>query len=178
MQHAGDDRDEVRTSLYLVRRAEALLGALQFFLKEPGDAIGRRLVFLAQIEFWEWEMENLIYSFTQFEERSHAWQSPEHVRDKLWEAGVMVDAKIAARVRWGRGMWRVQGEGRRVAPAELLAETVQAWNRLIDLVDTHFVRKNRERIEKFNIQARKDLMHLKKEMPKLGEADGGMTSDE
>jgi hypothetical protein len=162
-----DDREEVRTSLYLVRRADALLGAVHFFLKEQGNPMARRLVFLAQIDFWEWEMENLIYSFTNFAERSRSWQSPEHVRDKLWQIGVVADAKVSGRVRWRRGMWRVHEEGRRVAPVDLLAETVRAWNQLIDLCETHFVRKFRDKIERFNIQARTDLQHLKKKMPEL-----------
>jgi hypothetical protein len=169
MTELRDERDEVRTSLYLVRRAEALLQTLQFFLNDTGNPLGRRLVFLAQIDFWEWEMENLIYSFTNFEERSKSWQSPEHVRNKLWEAGVVVDAKLSTRVKWSHRMWHVREEGRRVAPVDLLAETVGAWNRLIDLVETHFVTKNREKIERFNIQARKDLQHLKKSMPVLEE---------
>jgi hypothetical protein len=167
MSHVNHDRDEVRTSLYLVRRAEALLGALRFFANESGNPMARRLVFLAQIDFWEWEIENLIYSFTNFSERSQSWQSPQHVKDKLWEIGVVVDLKLSGRVRWKRGMWRVQQEGRRVAPVELLADTVETWNKLIDLAEMHFVRPVRDKIERFNIQARKDLQHLKKKMPVL-----------
>ena len=167
MANTHDEREEVRTSLYLVRRAEALHGALQFFLKESGNPLGRRLVFLAQADFWEWEMENLIYSFTNFAERSESWQSPQHVKDKLWAIGVVTDVALSARVKWRRGMWDVQQEGRRVAPVELLAETVRAWNELIDLCEKHFVRKHRDKIERFNIQARTDLQHLKKKMPAL-----------
>ena len=165
MSHPDDDHDDVRTSLYLVRRADALLGALRYFLKDGGNPLGRRLVFLAQVDFWEWEMENLIYSFTNFAERSKSWQSPEHVKDKLWEIGVVVDVGLSKKVRWRRGMWHVHEEGRRVAPVELLAETVGAWNKLIDLAEVHFVRKHKDKIERYGIRARTDLQHLKKNVP-------------
>ena len=161
----------MRTSLYLVRRAEALLGSLRFFLNDTGNPLARRLVFLAQVDFWEWEMENLIYSFTNFAERSKSWQSPEHLKDKLWTAGVLVDAKLSASIKWRHGMWHVRREGRRVAPAELLAEAVKEWNQLIDLAEMHFVRKHRDKIERYGMQARKDLQHLKKVMPALDEAN-------
>lgn len=112
-------------------------------------------------------MENLIYSFTNFEERSRSWRSPKHVQEKLWEIGVIANATLYGRAKWRRGAWRVDRDGRRVAPVELLAETVQAWNQLIDLAEENFVRKFRDKIERFNIQARKDLQHLKKKMPAL-----------
>jgi Cu2+-containing amine oxidase len=163
----SDDREEVRTSLYLVRRAEALLGTLKFFSNPSGNPVGRRLVFLAQVDFWEWEMENLIYSFTNFAERSLTWQSPEHVKEKLWALGVVADEKLSGRVRWRRGMWRVREEGRRVAPAELLAETVDAWNTLVDQAETHFIRPVREKMLRYNIQGLTSLQHLKKKMPEL-----------
>ena len=167
MAHDNDEREDQRTSLYLVRRAEALLGALKFFIDDRANPPARRLVFLAQMDFWEWEMENLIYSFTNFAERSKSWRWPKYVQEKLWAIGVVANATLYGPAKWRRGMWHVERNGRRVAPVELLAETVEAWNRLIDLAEENFVRKFRQKIERFNIQARKDLQYLKKKMPAL-----------
>ena len=61
MIHRNDNQP--RSSLYLVLRAEALLGSLKFFISET-DSVRRRVQFLAQSDFWEWEIDNLIYSFT------------------------------------------------------------------------------------------------------------------
>ena len=169
---AAEQHDVARTSLYLVRRAEALLATLRFFAATKGDALTRRLQFLAQVDFWEWEIDNLIYSFTNLEERSRTWASPRHAEAKLHQIGVVVDAKVILRVHWRRG-WRVDEQTRRVAPVDLLAETVEAWNALVDLAEGHFVRPMQKQAERFNIQTRRDLQGLKKKMPELGPAEQG-----
>ncbi len=170
--NASDQIDEVRTSLYLVRRAEALLGTLRFFAAPSGDHVTRRLQFLAQVDFWEWEIDNLIYSFTNLEERARTWESARHAEAKLHKFGVVVDAKVISRVQWrGRRGWRLNQRPSRVAPADLLAETIDMWNALVDLAEAQFVRPMLKKAERFNIQMRHDLQSLKKKMPALSAAD-------
>ena len=163
--------DQVPTSLYLVRRAEALLGTLHFFAAPRGDHVTRRLQFLAQIDFWEWEIDNLIYSFTNLDDRARTWESARHAEAKLHKFGVVVDAKIIRRVQWrGRRGWRLDQRPSRVAPADLLAETIDAWNALVDLSEAQFVRPMLEKADRFNIRTRRDLQALKKTLPGLAPA--------
>jgi hypothetical protein len=64
---------EKRPSVYLVERSQELGRVLYFFLApHEGRTPGldeRLVVFLAQLGFWEWELDNLIYAFTTFAER-------------------------------------------------------------------------------------------------------------
>ena len=90
-----------RTSFYLVRRADALSGALRFFAEIEGtNGDRRRLQFLAQSDFWEWELDNLIYSFTNLAERSETWCSPHAAVAKLGRLGIVVDTKLVHTARW------------------------------------------------------------------------------
>src|SRR5947208_16383068 len=89
-----DELNFQRTSLYLVRRADALLGALRFFTATKGDAARRRLQFLAQSDYWEWELDNLIYSFTNLAERRETWRSPRATTEQLGRLGIAADAKV------------------------------------------------------------------------------------
>lgn len=163
------EQQEQRTSVYLVRRAEALLGALQFFRAEAGDAISRRLRFLAQSDFWEWELDNLVYSFVNIEERAKIWSADDFAIRKLGQLGIKLDTKLVKRVR-SRGGWRVHTGTHRVAPVELLEQVISTWNELVDLCEQHFVRSMQEKAKQFGIETRKDLAHLRKELPALGQA--------
>ena len=165
---------EQRTSVYLVRRADALLGALRFFEGSPTDATRRRLQFLAQSDYWAWELDNLVYSFTNLAERQATWASPAATVAKLGQLGLVVDAKRVRRVAWrpgggGRrpGHWAVQTAGGRVAPVELLREVIDTWNRVVDLAEQQFVKPMRGPAERWNIQARRDLAGLRRTMPAL-----------
>src|SRR5688500_8352071 len=70
-----------RPSVYLEERCANLDQVLDFFLGpsrgQGGHGPGADemlVVFLSQLGFWEWELDNLIYAFTTFEERSKAWR--------------------------------------------------------------------------------------------------------
>src|SRR3982750_1452616 len=106
-----DELNFQRTSLYLVRRADALLGALRFFAATNGDASRRRLQFLAQSDFWEWEIDNLIYSFTNLAERRETWRSPKSTVEKLGKLGIAIDTKRLCHATW-RSNWIGRIDGR------------------------------------------------------------------
>src|SRR5687768_10422755 len=101
MNSTVQEQREHRTSLYLVLRAEALTGALKFFLAPMSDK-RRRLQFLAQSDYWEWEIDNLIFSFTNLAERQKTWTDSRTQLDKLYKLGVPVDVKMLKEVRWRR----------------------------------------------------------------------------
>ena len=160
--------EESRTSLYLVLRAEALLGALRFFRADAGNAGERRLQLLAQLDFWEWEIDNLIYSFTNFAERSRTWNSPRATFEKLGVQGIVVKAMVASRrPEWRDRRWRVNREPARVAPVALLKETIDLWNDLLDVTEGQFIYPMRKKANDFGIQMRKDLQSSKRTMPPI-----------
>ncbi len=159
-------KQQLRTSLYLTRKAEALLGVLRFF-HDRNAPLHRRLQFLAQSDFWEWEMDNLIYSFVNFQERSKTWRSNDHAIRKLGLLGVVVDARTARKVRWRLGHWQHKDATRRAAPVEMLAEAIALRNDGVDTAEAHFVTPMKDKAEKWNIQTFKSLRHMKKTMPPL-----------
>lgn len=163
-EQVNEERQARQTSFYLVRRAEALLSALRFF-DSPQQASRRLLQFLAQSDFWEWELDNLIYSFTNLAERQETWRSTRSALLKLGQLGIALDAKMLKQVSWRGGRWRVELGGRRVAPVELLAEVLDVWTRLLDAAEARFIVPMREKAEKWNIQARHDLSALRRTMP-------------
>ena len=163
-------KQELRTSYYLTRKAEALLGVLRFF-NERRAPLHRRLQFLAQADFWEWEMDNLIYSFVNFQERSKTWRSSDDAIRKLGALGIAVDARTAKRVRWRLGHWQHKDATRRVAPVAMLREAVDLWNEVVDLAEADFIAPMREKAERWNIQTLKSLRHMKKTMPPLEEIE-------
>jgi hypothetical protein len=162
------DRHEAhRTSFYLVRRADALTGALRFFAEVEGaDGDRRRLQFLAQSDFWEWELDNLIYSFTNLAERSETWCSPHAAVAKLGRLGIVVDTKLVHTARW-RGRWIAKSKGTRVAPAAMLREVIDLWNHVVDLAEQRFIVPMRRKADRWNLQTRRDLNGLRKRMPDL-----------
>jgi hypothetical protein len=165
----SESKDQLRTSLYLTRKAEALLGALRFFHESGGGsdtALQRRLEFLAQSDFWEWEIDNLIYSFTNFQERSKTWQSAAHATAKLGSLGIVIHAKVAQKVKW-KGRWQVDARTRRVAPIEMLREVVELWNLLVDAAEAQFVSPMRGQAERWSIRALTSLRHMRKAMPSI-----------
>ena len=98
--HVNDERQARQTSFYLVRRAEALLGALRFF-DAPQHGPRRLLQFLAQSDFWEWELDNLIYSFTNLAERQETWRSTRSAVIKLGQLGIAMDMSIQLKTESG-----------------------------------------------------------------------------
>lgn len=163
-EHAIDDRRQRQTSFYLVRRAEALRGALGFF-DAPSATPQRMIRFLAQVDFWEWELDNLIYSFTNLAERQETWRSTKSAVNKLGQLGIALDAKLVSRVRWARGSWEAKADNARVAPVELLRDVLDVWNRLIDACERRFIAPMREKADKWNIQTRRDLNSFRRTMP-------------
>lgn len=161
-------QSEQRTSLYLVNRAEALRGALRFFGSPHRSKFDLQLQFLAQIDFWDWELENLIFSFTNLAERSKTWRSPQATQAKLDTLGVVLPAKLLTKVRWS-GRWQVKAQVERVAPTDLLREVIELWNQLIDEVEKRFVTPGSDLIERYNMAGRKNLQEFRKEMPPLSE---------
>ena len=124
-----------RTSQYLDGKAQNLRSALLFFTSK--DKEERLITFLDQIDFWDWEMAELLYSYSNFEERAAAFEST-HPGERASAFGLMVNPKKSASVqqdrRWDN--WLHVRYGRPAAtameaPTNSLSETLAVWDALL-----------------------------------------------
>jgi hypothetical protein len=128
-------------SVYLQQKCETLQQALSFFTdggnqSMPGSE--KRVNFLAQIDFWDWEIANLIFSFTNFEERSKAWLDYAAVTAMLQRNNLLVKNDILAKTY---SAWK----GERtpiIAPINDLNKVIDIWNGLISLCIKNVVDKS------------------------------------
>jgi len=129
-----------RPSIYLQERAEDLGRVLDFFTApHRGQAPGAKemlVVFLSQLGFWEWELDNLIYAFSTFDERATAWEHENGVgianalRSKgIWiQLGAVKNLKLKRRARSGR-------QREVFAPVASLNRLISQWNDLLGLCE-------------------------------------------
>jgi len=130
-----------RNSVYLEQKAQGLQKALKFFIENGhGSGRGERLLaFLDQIDFWDWEIEELCFSFKNFQERSAAFDTTVP-GERAASQGIMVkDAKardVGYDRRHGANLDRLYGmraTGRVpvVAPTEALEATLAIWHEVL-----------------------------------------------
>lgn len=166
-----------RPSIYLQERAEELGRVFEFFLAQHrGQSPGPKellVVFLTQIGFWEWELDNLIYAFSTFEERSAAWDHENGFglanalrTQGIWiQKSVVKDLKVKRQARAGRR--------REVfAPVESLNKVIHQWNELLALCESKVLIPEDERREALEsgVQLLADLTKFRKSP--LPEAEG------
>lgn len=140
--------DKPRYSQYLTDKATALEKTLDFFLKETG--IYRRsvneslLTFLDQIKFWDWEMDELRFSFDNFNERSKSWQdSGAGIKNSIEsQLGIMLKKNAAEGVDFNRYV-RKHG-GAVEAPYDVCNRVIDKWNRLLKRCEEQRAKKLKE----------------------------------
>lgn len=81
-----------KESKYLTRKIEAFDMAFKFFFVKSREinATEKMLIFLANINFLDWEMENLIYFIINFEDRSKSFESYDDVLSKIIKNGFLI----------------------------------------------------------------------------------------
>lgn len=132
---------DTRSSVYLVERARTLHQALDFFLsggtaRSPGYK--RKLVFLGQIDFWDFEIESLIYCFRSFDHRSIDWDDEQAVQEKIMKKNFMIKNKFIHKFVENAGYQkftdRLNGRknSRVEAPDDGLDGCIGIWNKLLD----------------------------------------------
>ncbi len=141
-----------RPSVYLQERAEDLGRVFDFFhAPHRGQSPGPKemlVVFLSQLGFWEWELDNLIYAFTTFEERATAWEHENGfglanaLRTKgIWvQAAAVKDLKLKRQARSGR-------KREVFAPVGSLNHVINQWNELLGLCEQRVLIPPEERQE-------------------------------
>jgi hypothetical protein len=113
----------------------------------PARPLQERLVaFLVQIDFWDWEMENLIYSFGSFAERSQAWEfeSGQGLANGLKSRGIWIRFGAVKGIK-GRRKSRGHFATRVVAPVDALNSLIEKWNALLAACEEHVLIPGDER---------------------------------
>src|SRR5262245_36951799 len=132
---------------------------LEFFLApHRGQSPGideMLVVFLTQIGFWDWEMDNLIDAFAGFDERSQAWdhENGYGMVNALRTQGIWVrlsavkgmKQKRQARAGRKRGVY---------APVDQLNRAIDQWNQLLDLCEQRVLVPAEDRREAVALGAR------------------------
>lgn len=124
-----------RPSVYLKERCETFSKLLDyFFVSGKCVTINERLItFLYQIDFWDWEIENLIFSFDNFEERSKAWIGD--VSSTAVETSMKHGFPLRTNlVNFWRN-WIRRGNNEVVSPRDDLNKVVTKWNELLTLAE-------------------------------------------
>ncbi len=158
-----------RPSVYLQERAEELGRVFDYFLApHSGQAPGPKemlVVFLSQLGFWEWEVDNLIYAFTSFEERATAWDHENGfgIANALRTRGLWVkmaavkDLKIKRQARSGK-------RRKVIAPVDSLNRVIRQWNEVLTLCEERVLLSPEERREMIEagVQMLPDLAKFRK----------------
>ena len=144
---------KTRPSEYLLAKVNCLSEAVRFFSAEGRGDRARRVVFLVQIEFWDWEFENLLFSFENFSERADVWTADAPtIEHMLQEKGLILNVRqvrpLAKGLHEGKrehewrqqpdGSWKRDFVGIRdevKPPVDRLNALVDRWNRLLDLCE-------------------------------------------
>lgn len=143
-------RKHERPSVYLEEKCANMQRTLGFFLDGSHNrCINEKLVtFLSQIDFWDWEIENMIFSFTNFEERSKAWESRQGFAEALRnEHGILLRRGIEGDWLWKRG-WRSKATTEVYAPFGHLNEVIKRWNKLLRTCEER-VLVNEDKLENY-----------------------------
>jgi hypothetical protein len=121
----------MRSSIFLCELCETFYTALSFFKtsNKYSDA-EKGLIFIAQIDFWDFQIENLIYAFDSFQERQEDWINFNSIVDKIKKKDLIVRTEHLEKVKTAR-YWRNQNKPLN-EPKDLLLKTVNLYNDLID----------------------------------------------
>lgn len=126
--------------MYLQERAEDFARVLDFFTApHRGQAPGYKemfVVFLSQLGFWEWELDNLIYAFTTFQERATAWEHENGfgIANALRTKGIWVQTAAVKNLKVKRQARSSHKRGV-FAPVTSLNKVISQWNDLLRLCE-------------------------------------------
>lgn len=155
-----------RPSAYLEEKCITLEKVLDFFLLTQGSYLTtvneRLLSFLTQLTFWEWEIDNLMFSFASFQERSKAWDFEKGLVEGLQTKGILVQRHLFKDLKEKRR--RKKGVTRVVAPFAHLNKVIEKWNRLLKASEERILlpRSELERVSSFGAQTLLDLSRFRR----------------
>lgn len=143
-----------RPSRFLKQRIGAFSEVLTFFASEPK----RQVAFLLQIEFWDWEMDGLIFAIESFTARSVAWHmSGRSANDLLATRGLLLTSHSRKRYSFAIQTVKV------VAPTGDLADLVSQWNHLVDRCENLLDHEKSHRTRESGGRALENLARYRKQ---------------
>jgi hypothetical protein len=160
-----------RPSVYLLERCRELGRVMDFFLApNQGRTPGlneRLIVFLSQLDFWQWELDNLVYAFTTFSERACAWEheSGIGIANELRTRGILVEVAAVKDLKRKRQA-RAERQWRVVAPVQELNAVIALWNQVLDACEDRVLvpLEERQRAIALGAQVLPDLSGFRKEL--------------
>lgn len=154
-----------RPSVYLERKCECLKNVLDFFLSSDGgfcrSVKDKRTVFLAQIDFWDWEMDELCYSIDSFLERSKAWESAQTTKECVAKLALPLKQSVLKELAWRRVT-----TNNVTPPINSLNQVIDKWNMLLTKCEETLLMtgKDLDKALKFGAQFEKDLSKYRKKV--------------
>lgn len=142
-----------RNSVFLEDKTKALKQSLSFFANANKRA---KTIFFSQVDYWEFEIDLLIYSFQTFTERQNCWRSSEQIKQNFLKNKIPVK----------NSFWQDipnQNTSNVVAPIELLNETIDLWNSLVSHCEKYLMsEKEIQRAIECGASFISNLHHMKK----------------
>ena len=145
-----------RPSRFLLARIESFAETLGFFARRTQY----KVTFLLQLDFWDWEMDEILYAVGNFTERERAWRVSGHTADEMLGAsGIFLKNRALGSYGPSTTFNKV------MAPQGELAQLIARWNELLGeceaMLDPNYI----SQILKSGGKALPDLSKYRKTMP-------------
>jgi len=142
-----------RPSQFLLSRIENLAAAFTFFSRQSD----RKVAFLLQLDFWDWEMDEMIFAVSNFAEREKAWRVSGRTADDMLRAeGIVLKNKV-------RNAYGPSTQANPVsAPNAELAKLIATWNDLLNACNELLDVKWTKQTSKAGGKAQLDLSKYRK----------------
>lgn len=111
-----------RPSRFLTGRIEGFREVLSYFAALPP----RQIAFMLQLEFWDWEMDEIIYAVRNFAERAAAWCLSGRLADEI-----LTSNGILLAMRFRKKYAAAVQTARVTAPVQDLNHLIVSWNELL-----------------------------------------------
>lgn len=158
----------MRSSIFLCELCETFYTALNFFRTSNKFSDAEKgLIFIAQIDFWDFQIENLIYAFDSFQERQEDWVNFDSIVDKIKKKDLIVRTEHLQNVKNAR-YWKNQNKALN-EPKDLFLKTVTLYNDIIDKYSYLLINKKQEKQYKLVGIKVKRIEDYKKKLPKVDE---------
>lgn len=145
-----------RPSQFLQLRIDNLAGTLTFFSRREEH----KVAFLLQIDFWDWEMDEMIYAVGNFSEREKAWRVSGRTADEILRSQGLI-LKKRVRIDYGPAVQTSEI----AAPSADLAKLIAAWNDLISACNELLDSNQTEQTLKVGGKALRNLSKYRKAIP-------------
>ncbi|HEY1123120.1 MAG TPA: hypothetical protein VGE67_16015 [Haloferula sp.] len=150
-----DTLHDQRPSRFLKQRIECFVETLAFFSRQTQF----KVAFLLQLDFWDWEMDEILYAVANFSEREKAWRVSGRTADEMLVAGG-IHLKNKAIGSYGPSTLC----NRVIAPQDDLAKLVCRWNDLLSECERMLDRNCIAQMVKTGGKALQDLTKYRKNL--------------